>query len=322
MAAIDIVKLKAREILDSKGRPMVEAEVWTEGGVVGIAASPCGTSVGKHEAFVLRDGGPRYGGLGVLQAVGNVTEVIAPVLIGVDVRDQRAVDNLMIELDGTADKSYLGANATYNVSLAVARAAAQTLGVPLYRYLGGAQANLLPMPMFNLINGGRYAGVTMPIQEFLLVPVGAESYAEALRTGVEVLYQLGKTIAKRFGEDRVLTGSSLGYAAPSSDPGECIELLLEAATAAGYGDDVRVSLDCAASEFYSDSRERYVVGGQDITRAEWILTIEKLVKDYRLLSIEDPLQEDDFEGFADLTRRLDTLIIGDDLFVTNVERVR
>ena len=318
-----IVEMRARELLDSRGRPMVEVDVITAGGAVGTAAAPCGSSVGSHEVTVLRDGNKRYAGLGVRKAVKNVTEVIGPALSGRDVVDQLGVDRTMIELDGTPGKSLLGANAIYSVSLAVARAAALTAGLPLYRYLGGADATVLPRPMFNLINGGQYGSTRMEIQEFLLVPVAAASYSEVLRSAVEVFWRLQRVIEKRFGRDHLFIGESMGCGAFSGEPAAIIETLQEAVDSAGYGGAFRIGLDCAASQFYSSAADRYNVGGQEIARADWIGMLDKLVRDYDLFLIEDALHEDDWEGFAEVTRRWPGLqVVGDDLFVTNVERLR
>ncbi len=301
---------------------MVEVDVWTEGGAMGRGAGPCGTSVGRHEAFVLRDGGARYGGLGVRQAVRNVVEVIWPAIRGKSVLDLRAIDELMIELDGTANKSRLGANAIYSVSIAVARAAADALRVPLYRHLGGPEANVLPVPMFNMVNGGTNAAARVEFQEFHLIPARAERYSEALRTGVEIFSSLGRVIERRFGKERLAVGSSAGYAAPTSEPSAILDTLLEAAEAAGYGGQCRLGLDCAASHFYDLEAGCYRWRGKAAVRDELIAYIEELARSYDLFMIEDPLEEDDFEGFAELTRRLQALIIGDDLFVTNLERLK
>jgi enolase len=322
MAGYEIVSLNAREILDSKARPMVEADVWTAAGVMGRGASPCGTSVGAHEAFVLRDGGPRYGGLGVRQAVRHVTETIFPAIRGMAVLDQRAVDLRMAALDGTPDKSRLGANAIYAVSIAVARAAAAARGIPLYRHLGGEEAVRLPVPMFNMINGGTFGNVRMEIQEFHLIPARADRYSEALRMGVEIYGALATVITGRYGKDRLHVGSSAGYGAPLSDPAKVLDLLLEAAEAAGYGGQCRVGLDCAASHFYDPAAGRYRLGGEAVGRDEVIALLERLARSHDLFMIEDPLQEDDFDGFAALTRRIPTMIVGDDLFVGSLARLK
>jgi enolase len=321
MADGRIAALKAREILDSKARPMVEVDVFTADGAMGRGASPCGTSVGKHEAFVLRDGDKRYGGLGVLKAVRNAVETIFPAIRGMSVLDQCAVDRRMIELDGTSDKSRLGANAIYSVSIAVARAAAAVRGVPLYRHLGEGAACVLPVPMFNMLNGG-HDGAKIELQEFLLVPAGAPRYSEALRMGVEVFAALATVIERRHGREAVRAGGSAGYSAPASDPGENLDLLLAAAEAAGYGGQCRLGLDCAASHFYDAASGRYRFRGNLIGRDEMIRCLEELARTYALFVVEDPLDEDDFEGHAEVTRRLDTTIIGDDLFVTNLTRLK
>ena len=316
-----ISTIKAREILDSKGRPMVEVDVWTKSGSMGRGASPCGTSVGKYEAFILRDGGKRYGGLGVQRAVKNVTEIIFPALRGRNVREQHIIDHVMIELDGTQDKSHLGANAIYSTSIAVAQAAANSLGLPLYRYLKGGGAFSLPIPMFNVINGGPYSGTNVEFQEFLLVPTTAENYSRALRMGVEVFYQIRTTIEKRYGRKCLQFGHSAGYAAPVEEPAEILEILLEATEAAGYGGMFKIGLDCAASHFFDKKRGCYNFKGKQIIRDEMIQFLEDLTKSYPLFMIEDPLDEDDFEGYAEITKQLKTWIAGDDLFVTNLERL-
>ena len=314
--------IKAREILDSKARPMVEVDVWTTDDSIGRGASPCGTSVGRHEALVLRDGGKRFGGLGVQQAVRNVTEVIGPAILGKSVYEQHMIDHLMIELDGTSNKSRLGANAIYSVSIAVARAAANSLQLPLYRYLGGAGAHLLPVPMFNMINGGDYLNTHVEFQEFILVPTGADRYTEALRMGVEVFFKLDETIKKRYGHHSLHMGSSAGYAAPTNEPAEILETLLDAVEAAGYKGMFKVGLDCAASHFYDEERACYHFKGKQRSRSEIIQFLADLAGSYPLFMIEDPLNENDFEGFAEITKQLNLLIVGDDLFVTNIERLK
>jgi enolase len=322
MTRPSIVDIRAREILDSKGLPMVEVDVLTSYGHLGRGSSPCGVSVGSHEAVVLRDGGERYRGLGVKKAISNVTEIIFPALKGKEVCDQKALDALMIELDGTPDKSRLGANAIYSVSIALARAAAASLSIPLFRYLNHNGDYGLPTPVFNLINGGTYGERTVEIQEFLLIPTGAPNFTEALRMGVEVFYRLDKVIAKRHGRAKVQIGKGAGYAAPVNEPSEILEILLEAAEAAGYCDKVRLGLDCAASQFYDADTDTYQYQGRQLTPDQWIDFLASLVARYPLCLIEDPLQEDDFAGHARITKRLDILISGDDLFVTNLARVK
>jgi len=322
MKKAKISAIRAREILDSKGRPMVEVDVWTTDGFMGRGASPCGTSVGRHEAIVLRDGGKRYGGLGVQRAVRNVTEVIAPALVGKCVVEQRMMDGLMVELDGTPDKSRLGANAIYSVSIAVARAAASCLGIPLHEYLGGGGTHYIPAPIFNMINGGSSGDVSVEFQEFLLIPAMAETYAEALQTGVEVFFQLERTIKRRFGQKSLHTGPSAGYAAPTNNPADVLEVLLEAAEEAGYGGMCKLGLDCAASHFYDREKNCYRFKGKETSRQEMMGFLKSLTGSYPLFLIEDPFHEDDFEGFAEITKGLNILIAGDDLFVTNQERLR
>jgi len=317
-----ISSITSREVLDSKGRPMVEVDVWSTNGYMGCGASPCGTSVGSHEAFVLRDGGKRFGGLGVKKAVQNVTEIIAPALIGRNIREQRIIDNLMIELDGTLNKSRLGANAIYSVSIAVARAAAPSLRLPLYRYLGESDVNTLPIPMFNMINGGSYAGTKIELQEFLLAPTAARTYSEALTMSVEVFYALKNVFKKRYGEESLFTGCSAGYAAPVNEPAELIEALLEAAEKAGYGGMFKVGLDCAASHFFDSHHGTYTFRGKKTDRDEMIEFLDDLGKALPIFFIEDPLDEEDFEGFAEMTKRMNIVIAGDDLFATNIERLK
>ena len=322
MSEATIADIRAREILDSKGLPMVEVDVLTTDGCLGRGSSPCGVSVGSHEAVVLRDGGARYGGMGVNKAISHVTEMIRPALRGRKVGDQKALDQIMIELDGTPDKSRLGANAIYSVSIALARAAAASAGVPLFRYLGGDRDYGLPTPVFNLINGGLYGERRVEIQEFLLIPSRAPDFESALRMGVEIFYQLDKVIAKRHGRAKVQIGKGAGYAAPVNEPSEIFEILLEAAGAAGFQDDVRLGLDCAASNFYDEASHAYLYKGQQLSPGQWIDFLVDLAGRYPLCLIEDPLQEDDFEGHAQLSKRLDILICGDDLFVTNLARVK
>ena len=322
MATDTIVAIRAREILDSKARPMVEVDVVTAAGAIGRGSSPCGTSAGAHEAVVLRDGGKRYRGLGVLQAVRNVLEVIAPALQGREVANQAELDGLLNELDGTPDKSRLGANAVYSVSIAVARAGAASQDVPLYRHLGGPEACCLPAPMFNVVNGGRFPAAQLEFQEFHLIPATAKRYSEAIQMAVEIYGVLAETIRRTCGEDRLYFGSSAGYGVPASDPAEVIDLLLEAVEAAGYAGQCRIGLDCAASEFYHQDAAQYHLCGRRLNREELIDLLAGLARTYDLFLLEDPLHEDDFEGFAEITRRIPAIIAGDDLFVTNVQRLK
>jgi len=323
MSCPKIKDIKAREILDSKGIPTLEVDVLTSDGHLGRGAAPTGISVGSHEAVVLRDGEPRFQGLGVQRALRNVVDVILPALRNRNVCQQHAIDSILIELDGTPDKSRLGANAIYSVSIAVARAAANSLGVPLYRYLNDSEKYTLPVPVFNMINGGRYGDREVDFQEFLLLPTGASSYPEALRMGVEIFYQVDKVIVRRYGGSSLEIGRSAGWAAPINKPAEILEILLESAEAAGYADGIKVGLDCAASHFYDQARARYRFKGGYVKRQELIDFLMSLANSSPLCLIADPINEDAFEGPAMLTTQLDhVLIAGDDLFVTNLDRLR
>jgi enolase len=322
---ISIEQIVAREILDSRGNPTVECDVMLEDGSLGTAAVPSGASTGEHEALELRDGDKsRYLGKGVKKAVLNVEEVIAPELIGLDGLDQVLVDQTMIDLDGTPNKGKLGANAILGVSMAVARAAATALMVPLFRYLGGAYARLLPMPMMNILNGGSHAPNNVDIQEFMIVPVGAENFAEALRMGAEVFHTLKKVLSARGLVTSV--GDEGGFAPNLKDNDEAIQVILEAIEKAGYapGEQVALALDCAASEFFKDGK--YVFHKSDNSKrspAELVDLYASWAEHYPIVSIEDGLAEDDWEGWRIITERLgDKLqLVGDDLFVTNSERL-
>jgi enolase len=320
-----IERISAREILDSRGNPTVECDVMLEDGSLGTAAVPSGASTGEHEALELRDGDKsRYGGKGVRKAVLNVEEVITPELIGLDGLDQVLIDQTMIELDGTENKSKLGANAILGVSMATARAAANALLVSLYRYLGGAYARLLPMPMMNILNGGSHAPNNVDLQEFMIVPVGADTFAEALRMGAEVFHTLKKVLD---GQGLVTSvGDEGGFAPNLKDNDEAIQVILEAIEKAGYqpGDDIALALDAAASEFYREGK--YVFHKSDGAQrdaAEMVDFYADWVEKYPLVSIEDGLAEDDWEGWSLLTERLGEKVqlVGDDLFVTNTERL-
>lgn len=319
-----IIGLRAREVLDSRGNPTLEAEVELEGGAVGRAMVPSGASTGTHEALELRDGGSRYGGKGVRRAVASVNERIAPELIGMNALDQEAVDRAMLELDGTPNKANLGANAILGVSLATARAAAEALGLPLYRYLGGVQGVVLPVPLMNVINGGRHADNRVDFQEFMLVPAGAPSFQEALRIGVEVFHALkGVLKAKGYSTN---VGDEGGFAPDLKSNEEAVELLLEAVQKAGYtpGKEVALALDVAATELYREGRYHLEGEGRILSREEMVGLLEAWVEKYPILSIEDGLAEDDWEGWRLLTERLGGRIqlVGDDLFVTNPARLK
>ncbi|ADO76752.1 phosphopyruvate hydratase [Halanaerobium praevalens] len=318
-----IVEVFAREILDSRGNPTVEVEVVLEDGTFGRAAVPSGASTGQYEAVELRDGGDRYLGKGVLDAVENVNEVIAPEILGFDVREQIDIDNLMRELDGTKNKGKLGANAILGVSMAVAKAAANATGSHLYNYIGGMNAKTLPVPMMNILNGGEHADNNVDLQEFMIMPVGAVSFREAMQMGAEVYHNLKKVLqAKGLGTG---VGDEGGFAPDLGSNEEALQVIVEAIEKAGYeaGEDFYIALDPAATEFYKDGK--YVLAGEGVekTSAEMIDFYADLIDKYPIISIEDGLAEDDWEGFAEMTKRLgDRLqIVGDDLYVTNVERL-
>lgn len=320
-----IAQIYAREVLDSRGNPTVEVEVRLEDGSVGRAIVPSGASTGAHEALELRDGDPaRYLGKGVRKAVENVNEVIAPELLGYDAYDQVGIDHLMLELDGTENKSKLGANAILGVSLAVARAAADSVGLPLYAYLGGVNAKTLPVPMMNILNGGKHADNNVDIQEFMILPVGADTFAEALRMGAEVFHHLKKVLQKKGLSTAV--GDEGGFAPNLSSNEEAIQTLLEAIQAAGYepGQDVLLALDVAATELYQDGRYHFAGEGVVRTADEMVGWYQELVGKYPIISIEDGLAEDDWEGWEQLTRAIGDRVqlVGDDLFVTNTNRLR
>ncbi len=321
----EITAIVAREILDSRGNPTVEVDVYTPV-AMGRAAVPSGASTGTHEALELRDGGKRFHGKGVRRAVENINKIIAPELIGMDVTLQRDIDMLMIELDGTENKSNLGANAILGVSLAVAKAAANTLGLPLYQYIGGTNAYVLPVPMSNVINGGVHAGNDLDFQEFMIMPVGAKSFREAIQMVSETYHTLKKILMEKYGKLAVNVGDEGGFAPPMKEVTEPLEALVKAIEETGYkvGDEIAFALDAASSEFYNAEKDRYTVGGKEYTREELIDLYKELVSTYPIVSIEDPMHEEDFEGFALVTKELGKKIqiVGDDLFVTNVKRLR
>jgi len=322
----EIVWIHAREVLDSRGNPTVEAEVGLDGGAFGRAIVPSGASTGEHEALELRDGdATRFLGKGVQQACANVRDAIAPALVGMDASDQAAIDAALLELDGTPTKSNLGANALLAVSMACARAAADAHELPLFRYLGGVGALTLPVPLMNVINGGAHADNNLDIQEFMIVPAGFASFADALRAGVEVFHNLKKLLSSRGKATNV--GDEGGFA-PSLDSAEdALGLLLEAIGKAGYepGKQIALALDVAASEFFAkDGSKMYEYGGKRIDAAAMIDMYASWVAKYPLVSIEDGLAEDDWDGWKALTDRLGskTQLVGDDLFVTNTQRLR
>ncbi len=315
----------AREILDSRGNPTIEAEVSLADGTVGRAAVPSGASTGAHEALELRDkDDKRYLGKGVQKAVENVNEVIAPELEGMDATEQAEVDSIMIDLDGTPNKEKLGANAILAVSLACARAASESLGLPLYRYIGGVNAHVLPVPLMNILNGGKHADNNVDIQEFMVAPVGAVTFAEALRMGAEVFHNLRSVVRKKGMSTAV--GDEGGIAPNLASNEEALELILRAIEVAGYrpGDDVLIALDPAASEMYRDGAYVFERAGTKRTTAEMVDFWRGLVAKYPIISIEDGLAEDDWDGWKSLTDALGkkVQIVGDDLFVTNTERIQ
>jgi len=319
-----IVEVVAREVLDSRGNPTVEVEVELASGAEGRAAVPSGASTGAHEAVELRDGGERYRGKGVLRAVEHVNGEIADAVLGLDGLDQRLLDDALVTLDGTDTKSRLGANATLGVSLATAKAAADESELPLYRYVGGASAHVLPVPLMNVLNGGAHADSNVDLQEFMLAPVGAASFVEALRWGSETYHALEDLL-----RDRGLStglGDEGGFAPnlPSSE--EAVTLLVSAIEAAGYrpGDEIAIALDPAATEFFTDGRYALAREGASYTPIEWAGWLAALVDRYPIVSIEDGMAEDDWDGWAELTRRIGDRVqlVGDDLFVTNAVRLQ
>jgi enolase len=320
-----IQRVHAREVLDSRGQPTVEVEATLKNGVVGRATVPSGASTGAHEAVELRDGGKRMGGKGVLRAVSNVNEKIAPRLRGKDARDQQAIDDIMLALDGTPNKGKLGANAILGVSLAVAQAQARAQGLPLYRYLGAARAKTLPVPMLNVINGGAHADNNVDFQEFMIVPHGVRTFHEALRAAAEVFQTLKKILHDRSLSSSV--GDEGGFAPRLESNGEAIELLLEAITQAGYkaGGQVALALDVASSEFYMDGKYVFKKSdGRARDRDDMVRLYEDWVRQYPIISIEDGCAEDDWEGWKILTEALGRRVqlVGDDLFVTNRVRLK
>ncbi|HEY3764341.1 MAG TPA: phosphopyruvate hydratase [Gaiellales bacterium] len=318
-----IVSVTGREILDSRGNPTVEVEVVLETGAGGRAAVPSGASTGAHEAVELRDGDPaRYGGKGVLQAVGHVNSAIATALAGMDATDQRLVDAVLIELDGSENKSHLGANAILGASVATAKAAADDAGLSLYRYIGGAGAHVLPVPMMNVMNGGVHADNSIDMQEFMVVPVGAPTFAEAVRICSETYHALKKLLHGRGLQTNV--GDEGGFAPNLASNEEAIAAILEAAEAAGHRDRVMVAIDPAASEFYRDGAYHLTGEGRTLSSADMVDLYDDLSSRYPIVSIEDGLAEDDWDGWELLTERLgDRLqLVGDDIFVTNVDRLR
>jgi enolase len=322
--AVSIEQVVAREVLDSRGNPTLEADCVLDDGVAGRAAVPSGASTGTFEAVELRDGGTRYGGKGVTMAVANVNDVLGPAVVGLDAGDQRRVDATLLALDGTDDKSRLGANALLGVSLAVAKAAAASAGLPLYAYLGGPGAYLLPVPLMNILNGGAHADSNVDFQEFMIAPVGAPTFRDAVRMGAEVYHEL-KAVLSRSGLATGL-GDEGGFAPNLSSNAVALDLIIEAIQNAGYapGEDVALALDVASTEFYADGAYRLQGEDRTLTGPEMVDLLADLVDRYPIVSIEDGMAEEDWDGWRALTDRLgdQCQLVGDDLFVTNVQRVR
>ena len=320
-----IIDIHAREILDSRGNPTVEADVFLDDGIMGRAAVPSGASTGEHEAIELRDGeSDRYGGKGVRHAVRNIEESIKPALQGCEVTDQLGIDTAMLELDGTPNKSKLGANALLAVSMASARAAAQSVGLPLYRYLGGPLSRVMPVPMMNILNGGAHAANTVDFQEFMIVPVGAETFGDAVRMGAEVFHSLKKVLGKRKLGTGV--GDEGGFAPDLRDDEEALNIIIEAIQGAGYtpGKQIALALDVAASELYQDGNYVFKKSGAGKKDAEGMIELYRgWLDEYPIVSIEDGLAEDDWDGWAKLTSAIGERcqLVGDDIFVTNTERL-
>ena len=322
-----ILDVHARQILDSRGNPTIEVDVVTDGGAKGRAAVPSGASTGEYEAVELRDGGKEYLGKSVLKAVENVNDIIAEEIIGMNVFDQNLIDKVLIELDGTPNKSKLGANAILGVSLAVAKAAAAELGLPLFRYVGGVSANNLPVPMMNIINGGSHSDAPIAFQEFMIMPIKAESFSHALQMGSEIFHNLKKVLHDRGLSTAV--GDEGGFAPTFEGTEDAIETIKKAVEKAGYkfGEEVKIALDCASSEFYENGIYDYTkfegAKGQKRTSAEQVAYLTELVNKYPIISIEDGMDENDWEGWKQLTKAIGDRVqlVGDDLFVTNVERL-
>ena len=319
-----IVSVHARQILDSRGNPTVEVDVMTENGFLGRAAVPSGASTGEYEAVELRDGGKSYMGKGVLKAVANVNDIIAEEIVGMDVFEQNLIDKTMIELDGTPNKSKLGANAILGVSLAVARAAAEELGLPLYRYVGGVSAHTLPVPMMNIINAGAHSDAPIAFQEFMIMPVNAKNFSQAIQMGSEVFHNLKKVLHKKGLSTAV--GDEGGFAPNFKDIEDALDSIKEAVKEVGYkwGEDIKIALDCASSEFYKNGKYDYTIfegaKGKVRTSAEQADYLAELVAKYPIISIEDGMDQNDWDGWKLLTDKLGKKVqlVGDDLFVTNV----
>ena len=322
----EIIEVSARELLDSRGNPTVETEVWLEGGGFGRAIVPSGASTGEHEAVELRDkDNERYNGKGVLTAVQNVNEKISQELLGVCALDQEEIDNIMIELDGSSNKGNLGANAILGVSLAVSKAAADLVGLPLYRYIGGINACTLPVPMMNIVNGGSHADNSVDLQEFMVVPAGFSTFREALRAGAEIFHKL-KSVLNKQGKSTAV-GDEGGFAPDLNSNEEALEVIMQAIDKSGYkaGEQIFIALDPASSEFYDTSKSKYILKSEnrELDYKEMVEYYAQLVEKYPIVSIEDGMAEDDWDGWLEMTNKLGNKIqlVGDDLFVTNVKRL-
>ncbi|MEM4718228.1 MAG: phosphopyruvate hydratase [Desulfurococcaceae archaeon] len=320
--------VKGRMILDSRGNPTVQVRIVTEGYGVGVSNAPSGASTGKHEAIELRDGGREFLGKGVKKAVENVNKIIAPAIIGMNAAHQREIDHKMIEIDGTETKSRLGGNAIVATSLAVAKAAAYTLGLPLYLYLGGIVADYLPVPLLNIINGGLHSGNKLDFQEFMIVPAGFSEFSEALKASVEVYHVLKSLLKENYGPLAINVGDEGGYAPPIEKTRDALDILVKAIEKAGYkaGEEIALALDIASSRLFDEESKTYILAGEGkkLTREDLISFYEELVREYPIVSIEDPLHEEDFEGYSLITRELGSkvLIVGDDVFTTNYKRLK
>ena len=320
MSTPRITAIDAREVLECRGLPTVQVDIALDDGTVATADVPSGRSTGAYEVAELRDGGDRFGGFGVLGAVANVKGEIASALVGEELTSQRELDRKLIELDGTADKSRLGGNAVLGVSLAAARAAAESSGLPLYQALN-ANSHVLPVPLVNLINGGRHASNDLDFQEFIILPVGADSILEGLQISTEVNLALAEILLERYGKVALNTGDEGGFAPPISNPREALGLLHEAVAAAGHEGRFRYGLDCAATHYYDAATGTYALAGETRDRDAMIELYLELIAEFDVVTIEDPLDENDFEGFAMLTEAAGIQIVGDDLFTTNPERL-
>lgn len=316
MSKFIITNVVAREIIDCRWTPTVQVDVWVNNQLCGTANVPSGRSTGSNEAVELRDGGSRYGGYGVLNAVNNVNEIIAPSLIGMDVTQQRIIDKKLIDLDGTKNKAKLGSNAIAPVSLAIAYSAAKCLGLPLYKYLN-PNAHILPVPLFNLLNGGKLTSNDLDFQEFCIFPVGANSFSHALEIGRAVNDELAKIILNRYGKLALNVGDEGGFATPINDVMEAMEVLSLAVNNSGYADKIEYGFDCAASELYDNERKIYTVQGKEYDSDGMVELFKDLMNKYPIATIEDPMDENDIEGFVKITREFGVQIVGDDFFCTN-----